>query len=78
MSNIIFTLKNKTNIDIIDIYTMKLVGICIVSLHNVKHNYSSDLAQRDIIHNTLLALHPLQLYSRNLHQESVLVTIKFQ
>ena len=61
---------------------MKLVGICIVSLHNVKHNvrhyYSSDLAQRDIIHNTLLALHPLQLYGCNLHQESVLVTVKFQ
>ena len=78
LSEIIFTLKNKTNIDIIDIYTMKLVGICIVSLHIVKHFYSSDLAERDIIHNTLLAFHSLQLYSRNLHQESVLVTIKFQ
>ena len=38
LSEIVFTLKNKTNIDIIDIYTMKLVGICIVSLHNMKHN----------------------------------------
>ena len=27
LSEIVFTLKNKTNIDIIDIYTMKLVGI---------------------------------------------------
>ena len=48
--------------------------ICIV---NMKH-YSSDLAERDIVHNTLLALHALQLYRRNLHQESVFITIKFQ
>ena len=38
----------------------------------------SDLTERDVVHNTLLPLNPLQLYRRHLHQEGVLVTVKFQ
>ena len=80
LSEILFTLKNKTNIHRYN-YLHNEAGwylICIVSLHNVKHYCYSDLAQRDIVHNTLLALHSLQLYCCNLHQESVFITIKFQ
>jgi hypothetical protein len=36
------------------------------------------LAESDIVHNTLVALHPLQLYSRHLHEEGVLIAVKFQ
>ena len=36
------------------------------------------LAERDIVHNTLLALCSLQLDGGNLHQEGVLVAVEFE
>ena len=36
------------------------------------------LTECDIVHNTLMALHPLQLYSRHLHEERVLIAVKLQ
>ena len=53
----------------------QLVGFITVSVPGgprEHHTISSQLAQRYIVHNTLLSLHPLQLYRRHLHQERVL------
>ena len=43
-----------------------------------KYNLFSYLTESDIVHNTILTLHSLQLYCRHLHQKCVFVTVKFQ
>ena len=61
-------------------YFIKSMYNKILSIYNrnINLDHILYLTQGDIVHNTVLALQTLQLYCSHLHQERVLIAIKFQ
>ena len=61
-------------------YFIKSMYNKILSIYNrnINLDHILYLTQGDIVHNTVLSLQTLQLYCSHLHQERVLIAIKFQ